>query len=86
MNPERVFLNCKNHYLKLQSIFIVITRTTLRTLHIKLSSTTCFDRFWPSLGRLYNTIHGKGYRGWGLPFTFNILKYIKFRLLFPTRE
>ena len=49
-------------------VFIFRGNTTLRTLHIYLSSATCFA-IWPSSGRLHNNIYGKIYWGGGLPFT-----------------
>ena len=56
MKPEAVFLHCKNDYLKLESLFIVSTNTTVRALYSELSSATCFDRVWQSLGGLYSNI------------------------------
>jgi hypothetical protein len=67
------------------SVLIVRANTIFTTLYIRFSSTTWFSRFWPSPGTFYN-MHGREYRGGGLPFAVNTFKYIKFRLLLPCRE
>jgi hypothetical protein len=38
---------------------IIIVNAAFRALYIRLSSSTCFDHFWPSSGRFYNNMHGK---------------------------